>query len=154
MIANVKALRKEPKRFYCDSGSPERSLYVMDGDHLAEAGIENSQALINSYADSCDLNLIIEKVTQGEVDLLMKRTGVFIDTTQFPTMVCDLKNQIRENMAAFDALPDDIKVELGSYAKLGQMSDNKFKEFIENHKYVEPIDDYIPVPSDPEMEVK
>lgn len=134
MIANVKILKPDRERFYCSSGSKERELFVLDGECLVSAGVENTQAIIDSFADSCDLNLILERVALGEYDLLTKSRGLFIDTTQFPTLACDIKNNIRQNQLLFESLPDDIKSELKSYDNFSKMSDEKFAQFIEAHK--------------------
>lgn len=142
MIANIKILRPDPQRFFNDVGESERQLFILDGDHLVEAGIEDSQALIDSYADSCDLNLLIERVSQGEYDLLCKTRGVFIDTTMFPSTVAEIRNSIRENRSMFDSLPDDVKSELKSFDKFAKMSDEDFASFIESHKVKpDPVND-------------
>lgn len=128
--------QRKPEHFYCSSGSPDRTLYVLDGDTLIEAGVEDTQAIINSYKDSCDIKLLIERVTQGEYDLLMQRRGVYVDTTKFPTNIVEAQNMLRESKSQFEMLPDDIKKEVGGYEAFSKWSDDDYAAFIKNHQVV------------------
>ena len=125
-----------PEHFYCDSGSSERDLFVLVNDHLEPAGVEDTQALIDSYKDSCDLKLIIDRVNQGEYDLLIKKRGIFIDTTQFPTNVIEAQNMARQTRALYDSLDPEIKKEIGSFDKFSKWKDSDYTEFIERHRVV------------------
>lgn len=133
MISNIKILRPEPQRFYHEAGSPDREMYILDGDHLIVAGIENSQAIIESYADSTDLNLILKRITDEEYERLINSRRVYMDTTAFPKTLSDIKNQYRDSVAMFDSLPEDVKKELGTLNKFSKMSDGEFEQFILNH---------------------
>lgn len=137
------------EHFYCSSGSPDRTLYVLDDDILIEAGVEDTQAIINSYKDSCDIKLLIERVTQGEYDLLMQKRGVYIDTTKFPTNIVEAQNMLRDSKRAFELLPDDIKKEVGGYETFSNWTDDDYAKFIKNHQ-VKPSD---PVPVEEIKEV-
>lgn len=127
---------RDDDRYVNNPGETEKTLYVLDRDHLIEAGKEDTVALINSYADSVDLVKIIDRVSQGEFELLSKRTGMYIDTTKFPTYVCDIANQVRDNKSAFDSLPDDIRKELGTFNQFANWTEDDFAKFVENHKVI------------------
>lgn len=148
----VKRFRK-PQHFYADSGSPERELFIMDGDHLVTAGYEDTQALIDSYRDSTDLNVILSRITAEEYDRLVNSRRIFMDTTAFPQTLADIKNQYMDSVEMFNSLPDEVKSELGTLAKFSKMSDSDFQEFILKHS-VSPIPDSTITDPVPGSEVK
>lgn len=121
------------QHFYADPGSKERELFIMDGDHLINAGFEDTQALINSYRDSTDINLVLSRITEEEYDRIVNSRRVYMDTTSFPQTLADIKNQYRDSEFLYNGLPDDVKKELGSLSKFSKMSDDEFAEFIQKH---------------------
>lgn len=132
-MINFKKRSRKPEHFYNDSGSDIRTLYILDGDHLIEAGSEDSQAIMDSYRDSTDLNLILERISQEELDRLVNSRSVFMDTTAFPQSLADLKNSYNNSVDMYNSLPDDIKSELGGLSKFGKMSDSDFEAWILKH---------------------
>lgn len=122
--------------FYNDPGETEKTLYVLDKDHLIEAGKEDTVGLIQSYADSVDIVKLVDRISQGEYELLAQRTGAYIDTTKFPTYVCEASNMARESKAMYDSLPDDIRKEIGTYNQFASWTDEDFIKFVENHRFV------------------
>lgn len=118
------------EHFYNDPGSPERELYILDGDHLIVTGVEDSQAIIDSFADSTDLNNILARITEEEYFSMVNSRRVFMDTTDFPQTLADIKNYERDIVAKFNGLPEDVKKELGSVSKLSKMSDEDFANYL------------------------
>lgn len=132
--------QRKPEHFYSPCGSEERELFIMDGDHLINAGVENTQAIIDSYRDSTDLQLLLERITEEEYDRLVSSRSVYMDTTQFPQTLADIKNQYNNSVVLFDSLPEDVKKELGTLNKFSKMSDSEFEQFILNHaKPADPV---------------
>lgn len=125
--------QRKPEHFYSPAGSDERELFIMDGDHLINAGLENSQAIIDSYRDSTDLNLLLERISEEEYDRLVSSRQVFMDTTAFPQTLADIKNQYNNSVVLFDSLPEDVKKELGTLNKFSKMTDSEFEQFILSH---------------------
>lgn len=138
MRSNVYILRPVRERYYINSGSPDRDLYILDGDHLIKSGVENQQAIIDSYADSTDIQLIVKRITEEEYDRLVNSRKVYMDTTVMPQTIADIKNQYRESLSMFNDLPEVVKSDLGgSFSKFVKMSDKDFEKFIISHSVKE-----------------
>lgn len=100
-------------------GSPVRQLYApkvaSNGSiELVEAGIEDSEAYINSFKDSTDIRVILARVAAGETELLNQRKGVFGDFTSMPSSYAEfLQLQIDSNRL-FNSLPTEVRQQFGN----------------------------------------
>ena len=52
---------------------------------LVESGRTDIQALIDSYADSCDMSLILQRLSIGDTSVLNPKTPMFGDFTACPS---------------------------------------------------------------------
>lgn len=135
--------KRVPEHFYTPVGSSDRELYILDGDHLIVAGTEDSQSIINSYRESTDLNLILERMTEQEYQTLVNSRCVYMDTTQFPQTLADIKNDYNKSVAQFNSLPEEVQKELGgTLNKFSKMSDSEFEDFLISHS--KPVDPVVP----------
>lgn len=100
-------------------GSPIKVLYepYYDSDgrlQLRETGKVNTDDEIQSYAESCDLNVILNRFLNGDIEALNKTSGSFIDTTVFPKTYAEFLQKQLDAKLAFDKLPVDIKSKFGN----------------------------------------
>lgn len=97
-----------------EPGSPIRVLYkpVVDKKgniELEECGKENTQEIIQSYAESCDIQLILKNAMMGDVSGLQKVQGVYGDFTQMPKTYAEMLQLQIDAKNAFNGLPPDVK---------------------------------------------
>lgn len=76
---------------------------------LVESGKENTDVMIQSYADSCDISIILANAANGDLSGLNKVKGMYGDFTKCPKTYAEfLQLQIDAN-GMFDKLPPDVK---------------------------------------------
>lgn len=85
---------------------------VFDEDgvwHLEESGKSDWYSYIQSHKDSCDINLILQRYANGDIDALNKRQGLFMDVTEFPKTYAEMLNIVINGEKEFESLPIDVK---------------------------------------------
>lgn len=90
---------------------------------------------IQAAADSCDINLLMERFAKGDSSALDVRTGAYIDATKMPTTYAELFQKVNDTHAIFDNLPTDVK----------ELFDNSYEEFWSEYGsdiFFKKIDDY------------
>lgn len=97
-------------RIAANSGSPVKVLYGGKYDAngrviLEKKGEENLYDYIQSFRDSVDLNVILARFSNGDVDALNKAQGFYADVTDFPKNMADALNRINQAEEMFKALP-------------------------------------------------
>lgn len=109
------AKEKETKqKFYTNPGSPYVEKFASHispkGDVIVEVdGKEDLYSYIQSFAESVDIHVIMKKFLAGDPDVLNKRVGAFIDTTNVPTTLADFMNLTTKAADLFATLPVEIK---------------------------------------------
>lgn len=85
---------------------------------LEEKGTENLYDYIQSFAESCDIHVILKRYSNGEVDVLSKVQGMYGDFTQFPATYAEMLNRVIEGENFFKELPVDVRGKFGhSYSE-------------------------------------
>lgn len=74
----------EEGRFYSNSGSRFRPFYKMVDDELVEDGLDNIYERIQSFADSVDINKIVQRYAAGDTYALEQRLASYVDVTGVP----------------------------------------------------------------------
>lgn len=97
-----------------DPGSPEKEIkhgvLLKDGTiDLVVDRIENTDALIQSFAASADINNIIRRIDNGEISLLNERQGYFFDSVGMPGTYAEILNLVIQGKQVFEKLPVDVK---------------------------------------------
>lgn len=100
--------------FVSNPGSPIHILYapkVCDDGHieLVPCGKENTDEMIQSHLESTDINLILNRVAQGDMSGLTVKNGAYGDFTNVPKTFAEaLQLQIDSNRL-FESLPVNIR---------------------------------------------
>lgn len=106
-------------------------------DKTGETNIYNE---IQSHADSVDINTIIRRYESGEVDVLSRAQGLFMDVTQAPKTYAEMLNLLRCAEEVFDGLPADVRAKF----------DNSFEQFFAQNG----MEQILSTPVDPEPDEK
>lgn len=100
----------KPTRVHCNSGNAMKRLYkpVVQDDgvvDLVDAGQESLYDYIQSWKDSVDINVIMARYANGDVDALSKVQGAYGDFTQFPKTYAEVLNRVIQGKHMFALLP-------------------------------------------------
>ncbi len=71
---------------------------------LVPSGKTNLYEFIQSNADSVDINILMSKFKNGDVDVLSRVQGVYADITDMPKTMADLLNKVKAGEDAFMSL--------------------------------------------------
>lgn len=112
-------------RIFSDPGSPEHITYSGHYDEkgrvvLEESGRENLYDYIQSYAESCDIHVLMKRYANGDVDALSQKQGFYGDFLDFPKTYAEALNHMNEMERQFMALPVETREKFG----------NSFTEFL------------------------
>lgn len=107
-------MRYANNSFVSNPGDPMHVLYSPKVSksgrvELVESGVQNTDEVIQSYAESCDRALILERIKNGELDLLQKAPGVYGDFTKMPKTFGDVLQLQLDSNRLFDTLPLEIR---------------------------------------------
>lgn len=109
------------KRHITPAGSPFRPVYKLKfsgktgAEELVQTGKENFQEFIQSFAESCDLSVIISRVNAGEVDLLSSRIGSYGDFTKVPQTKAEMLQSVIDSKQIWDSLTDKQRGEFKDF---------------------------------------
>lgn len=138
-------------RFCSCPGCAEKLVYssVYDDDreksyHLEITGKENLYLEIQSWKDSCDLNLLIKRYTSGDVGALSQRQGFYGDVTGMPKTYAEMLTTIDNARTFFDSLDLETSAKFDhSFDKFVASMDN-MDEFLKNFGVAK---DAVPAPA-------
>lgn len=108
------SLYDKRERVYCNAGNPLKKIFkpVVRDDgvvDLVESGEESLYDSIQSWKDSVDINVILARYANGDVDALSKVQGAYGDFTQFPTTYAEMLNRVIQGKHMFESLPLEIR---------------------------------------------
>lgn len=123
-------------------GNPIHTIYApkvaKDGTiELVESGFENTDDIIQSYAESCDMSVILSRVANGETELLNQRKGLFGDFTQMPSTYAEVLQMQIDSVNLFNSLPTDVKAKFDN-------DSNKFFVQAGNEDWINKLGDLLP----------
>lgn len=144
-------------RIFSDPGSPEHITYAGHYDEkgrvvLEESGRENLYDYIQSYAESCDIHVLMKRYANGDVDALSQKQGFYGDFLDFPKTYAEALNHMNEMERQFMALPVETREKFGnSFTEFLAASGEA--DFLERLGIkIEPVAE--PVPAIPQVETK
>ncbi len=83
---------------------------IEDGSiHLVEAGRTDIQAVIDSYADCCDMHLILQRLSMGDTSVLNPKIPMFGDFTACPSTLAGILNLKLEAQRVYDHLEPAVR---------------------------------------------
>lgn len=97
---------------------------------LVSDGFRNIQDYISSFEAEADIHNIIERVNCGELDLLTRAQGSYIDTIGMPKTYAEVLNLVNDGMRVFDSLPVEVREKFNNDFNtwFAQMDDDGFYE--------------------------
>ncbi len=82
---------------------------------LVECGRTDIQAFIDSYADSCDMSLILQRLSIGDTSVLNSKTPMFGDFSGFPSTLAGILNLKLEAQRVFDKLDPAVRDQFADF---------------------------------------
>lgn len=76
---------------------------------IERSGVDDLSAYINSFRDSVNLNVLLQKFVNGDESALNKTQGVYMDVSKFPTSYAEVLNIVNDGINVFNGLPMEIK---------------------------------------------
>lgn len=100
-------------RFNCQSGNGTATEYayeVKDGiKRLIPIGVIDVQAEIDSYRESCDINVIVARFMAGDENALNQVQGFYADMKSMPKTYAEWFERYQECENMFNKLPVDVR---------------------------------------------
>lgn len=99
-----------PRKMVSHVGNPVKKQFIGRYDYngnieLVEDGVRNVYDEIQSYADECSMDNILRRFAAGDVSVLSKSQGVYVDASQLPEHFVDMCNLVAEVERKFNLLP-------------------------------------------------
>lgn len=124
--------------FVTNCGSPEKVVYrgVLQKNgtiELVKDHIENLYQSIQSYKDTVDINMMVERYMNGEIDILNQIQGSYVDVSSIPKDRAEILRIIRDAEYQFNRLPLNVKSKFN----------NSFEEWFSSYgseKFAEKMD--------------
>lgn len=76
--------------------------------------VVNTYDKIQSYRDSCDLNLLLKRYLAGDESCLQRVQGVYGDFATMPTDYASLLNRVSDGQRLFDSMSVEVKQAFGN----------------------------------------
>lgn len=152
-MENKLLINKRSFEFVSDPGSPIKEKF--HGKVLPSGEIElvydcdeNIQEYIDSFEQETNIENIIARVNNGEIDLLNSAVGAYVDTVGMPRTYAEILQTVIDGQRTFETLPVEIKERFGNdfnqwFAQLGD------DDFLVKSGFVKAVD-----VQDDETEVK
>lgn len=111
-------IEKETK-FLSNPGDRYRAVYTPDVQKdgqidLVQTGVEDLQQYIDSFKDSCDVSLMVQRYLAGDETALRNGNPVFMDLLGAPKSLAEAYALNFRAEAAFGNLPAEIKDQFGN----------------------------------------
>lgn len=120
-----------------DHGNPEKNTYCIEIDHNGHkkvkiSGTTNIYDKIQEHAESCKIENIVRRFSQGDLGALNQVQGIYEDVVDFPTNYAEAQRNIQALEAAFLQLPLDIRAEFGHSAEqfVAEFGTEKFNKLL------------------------
>lgn len=102
------------ERVHAEAGTSIHQLYAPRYDksgrlELVPNGTEDIYPMIQSHRDSVDINVLLARYSNGEVDALSRVQGAYGDFTDYPSTYAELLNRVIEGERAFMQLPVEVR---------------------------------------------
>ena len=143
-MENKLLVNERSYKFVSDPGSPVKPIYhgkvLSSGEiELVYDGDENIQEYIDSFEEETNIENIITRVNNGEIDLLNSAAGAYVDTVGMPRTYAEILQTVIDGQRTFEHLPVEIKERFGNdfnqwFAQMGN------DDFMEKSGFVKPVE--------------
>lgn len=99
--------------------------YVID---LTEDGEIDVFDAIQELSDYVDIDNIVKRYNNGEIDVLEKVQGFYGDLTTLPVDMRGIYDLNAKGKNLFDSLPADVREQIGDYKSFMTMAADKYNE--------------------------
>lgn len=133
----------DKEKFYTNPGDQFRAVYTpeiqKDGDILlVQTGVEDVQQYIDSFKDSCDVSVMVQRFLAGDETALINGNPVFMDLLGAPKTLAEAYalNFRAEN--AFNNLPAEIREKFGNnyYRFLSEAGTDEWFTNLKSEKHI------------------
>lgn len=104
---------RDTKRFHCAAGDGtaiEYAYEIKEGiKKLVPIGKKDVQAEIDSFAESCDINVIVARFMAGDESALNQVQGFYADMKSMPKTYAEWFERYQECENMFNKLPVDVR---------------------------------------------
>lgn len=109
---------QRPDRHRSNVGSRYHDVYtpVYDDNGVLDlevSGQDDIYDMIQSYAESCDINVLLARYAAGDTTVLSQRQGLYIDATGLPHTYAEMLNSVVAAESTFNSLPVDVRAKFG-----------------------------------------
>lgn len=110
---------KNPVHFTSEAGSPYKTIYapVVNKDGTIDLKEKEKECLydyIQSFKDSCDINVLVKRYQMGDTAALMRGQTFFGDVTEMPKTFAEMLNVMVQGQNFFENLPAEVKEKFGN----------------------------------------
>lgn len=103
-------------RIFQNPGSPVKVTYAPQYDkngvlELVVSGQENLYDYIQSFAESCDIHVLLARYNDGDESILSRVQGFYGDVTDMPKTYAEVLNSVIAGENAFMKLPVEVRAE-------------------------------------------
>lgn len=111
---------QKPERYYTNAGDEyyiEREFAGIDEDGqwiLKEINKVKISDYINSFVDSCDMQIILQKLKEGDTSVLHQRSAFYGDAVNVPHTPMEALTIMKDSKLAYDRLSDDVKAKFNN----------------------------------------
>ena len=112
---------------------------------LTYDGNINSFDSIQELSDYVDIDNLVRRYNNGEMDVLSKVQGFYGDLTTLPANMRDIYEFNAKGKILFDALSPDVREQIGDYADFMKLSDDDLIALFDNQNNtkIKEGDDYV-----------
>lgn len=107
---------------------------------LTEDGVIDVFDAIQELSDYVDIDNIVKRYNNGEIDVLEKVQGFYGDLTTLPVDMRGIYDLNAKGKNLFDSLPDNVREQIGDYKSFMTMAADKYNDIFKS-KESEEIDD-------------
>ena len=99
---------------------------------LSEDGKIDTFDAIQELADYVDIDNIVKRYNNGEIDVLEKVQGFYGDLTTLPVDMRGIYDLNAQGKNLFDSLPADVREQIGDYKSFMTMAAEKYNDIFES----------------------
>ena len=124
-MSNARFVHATGSRVYAPCGCHKRDLLerVYDGGApcIRKVGETDLQSFIESFADECDINRIVQRYAAGDVSVLQRVQGVYADYAGAPDNLTSAFEIVKNVREIYDSADDAVKA---AFPSLGDFLNN------------------------------